>query len=249
MTAGTLMTAGQVHRLWRTLPIGTVSDVIGSGSCLVLAPHPDDESLGCGGLIARCCAESRPPVVVILTDGSGSHPGSRQYPPEKLAALREAEAACAVHALGLPPQRLMFLRAVDTLAPHAGPAFDAIVARLVACVRDFDCSAILGPWRLDPHCDHASAARLAAEAARITGVRHLSYPVWGWTMADEATVDVTMVRGWRLDVTAQLEAKRRAIAAHASQYGELITDDPNGFRLPVDLLQAMVGPWETFVLP
>ena len=68
--------AGRLHKHWRELPIGTLDDVIGPSAPLILAPHPDDESLGCGGLIAACCAAARPPVVAILTDGSQSHPGS-----------------------------------------------------------------------------------------------------------------------------------------------------------------------------
>jgi LmbE family N-acetylglucosaminyl deacetylase len=140
-----VITAARLHRLRQTLPVGNLSDVIGPGSCLVLAPHPDDESHRCGGLIARCCVESRPPVVVIVTDGSGSHPGSTRYPPAKLAALRESEAARAVQTLGLPAERLTFLREADTKAPHAGLAFEQIVDRLAACPREFDCSTILAP--------------------------------------------------------------------------------------------------------
>ena len=96
--------------------------------------------------------------MVILTDGSGSHPGSRLYPPAKLATLREQEVAHAVRVLGLPPERLICLREPDTNAPHVGPRFDAIVRRLSDYVRDLDCSTILAPWRLDAHRDHESAA-------------------------------------------------------------------------------------------
>jgi LmbE family N-acetylglucosaminyl deacetylase len=244
-----MIAAVRVHRLWRTLPIGTLTDVIGAGTCLILAPHPDDESLGCGGLIAQCCAESRPPVVAILTDGSGSHPGSQLYPPAKLAALRQHEATRAVQILGLRHDRLFSLHAPDTNAPRAGPAFDAIVQYLSELVRTFDCSAILATWRFDPHCDHAAAALLASAAARITGIPHRSYPVWGWTLPDDTPVDAGPIQGWRLDVTAHLAAKRRAIAAHASQYGGLISDDPGGFQLPAALLLELDGPWETFILP
>src|SRR5579872_233239 len=235
----TMIAAGDLHRLWRNLPIGTLKDIIGAGTCLVLAPHPDDESLGCGGLIARCCAELRPPVVVILTDGSGSHPHSQQYPPGKLAGLREQEAIRAVQVLGMQPNRLYFLRAIDTAAPHNGPMFEATVRRLVELVRAFDCSAILATWQFDPHCDHEAAALVAAETARMTRVRLLSYPVWGWTLGDDTPVEASPVRGWRLDISPHLAAKRRAIATHASQYGELISDDPGGFQLPPALLRDM----------
>jgi len=91
-----MLKVSDVHAQWRALPTGTLEEVAGSGTCLVLAPHPDDESLGCGGLIAACCAAGRPPVVAVLTDGSGSHPGSRAFPPTRLAAIRKAEVTAAV---------------------------------------------------------------------------------------------------------------------------------------------------------
>ncbi len=48
----------------------------GAAPIVVLAPHPDDESLGCGALLAAAFA-GKGARVVCLTDGSGSHPGSR----------------------------------------------------------------------------------------------------------------------------------------------------------------------------
>jgi LmbE family N-acetylglucosaminyl deacetylase len=241
-----LITAGRLRECWRTLPFGSLDEVIGDGTCLILAPHPDDESLGCGGLIASCCAVARPPLVVILTDGSGSHPN---YPPARLIALREAEATNAANILGLPKARLKFLREQDTRAPDDGPAFERIVHRLADCVRRFGCSAILTTWRHDPHCDHHAAARIAREIARVSRIIHLEYPIWGWTMSADTQIDEAAVRGWRFDVTQHLPAKRRAIAAHASQYGQVITDDPAGFTLPDSFLRAFAEPWETFLLP
>jgi LmbE family N-acetylglucosaminyl deacetylase len=244
-----MICAGRLHEQWRVLPIGSLDEVIGTAACLVLAPHPDDESLGCGGLIAACCANGRPPLVAILTDGSLSHPVSRQFPPSRLTAVREAEAAQAVGILGLPAGRLVFLREPDGKAPRTGPVFDSVVRRLADHVRASDCSAILTPWRHDPHPDHQAAALIGGEIARITEIRLLEYPVWGWTLPAEAAVEDTMVRGWRLEVAAYLPAKRRAIAAHASQYGRLITDDPAGFELPETLLNACQTCCETFLLP
>ena len=53
--------------------------------------------------------------------------------------------------------------------------------------------------------------------------------------------------GRRLAIGPQLAAKRRAIAAHRSQYGDLIQDDPAGFRLPAGLLARFERPFETFL--
>ena len=74
--------AGDVHDAMRALPVARDLDEITGNRCaLILAPHPDDESLGCGGLIAEACARGRPPAVIIVSDGTGSHPLSREYPP------------------------------------------------------------------------------------------------------------------------------------------------------------------------
>jgi LmbE family N-acetylglucosaminyl deacetylase len=240
-------TAGAFQQAWRSLPVGGLDEIIGSGTCLILAPHPDDESLGCGGLIARCVAVGRVPLVVILTDGAASH-HSRAYPPDRLRAVRAREALSAVTALGLPPHRLAFLDEPDTAAPHGGPAFDAVVAKLVAMVRqEAACTAILAPWQHDPHCDHEAAALIAAAVAEAAEIRHLAYPVWGWTLEPDAPLPGTPGPGWRLNIEAVRPVKQKAIQAHRSQYGGLITDDPMGFHLPHALLSAFDGPYETFI--
>jgi LmbE family N-acetylglucosaminyl deacetylase len=243
-----MSTAADFQASWRALPVGGLDTIIGSGTCLVLAPHPDDESLGCGGLIAACAAAGRAPLVAILTDGAGSHAGSRAYPPARLRTVRAQEARDAVAALGLPAHRLVFLEQPDTAAPHDGSAFDAVVARVLALVRqEPTCTAIVAPWRHDPHCDHEAAAIVAAAVARVAELRAVAYPVWGWTLPPDTAFPEAPGAGWRLDIAAFLAAKRRAIQAHRSQFGGLITDDPNAFSLPADLLSIFDSPYETFV--
>ena len=79
-------------------------------------------------------------------------------------------------------------------------------------------------------------------------LRHLSYPVWGWTLpAGHALPEIP--HGFRLDIHCDLAAKTKAIMAHQSQYGGLITDDPTGFTLPADLLRVFERPYETFLIP
>ncbi len=242
--------AGAWHQAWRTLPVAALDAIIGDGTCLILAPHPDDESLGCGGLIAACSAADRPALVVILTDGAGSHPNSRAFPPERLRALRQQEARNAVEHLGLPPDHIVFLGQPDTEAPREGSVFTAVVDRLTELVRrEPGCTAILAPWLHDPHHDHEAASLVAAEVAARTGIRAVAYPVWGWTLPPDAPIPVPVGTGWRLDVAAFLPSKQRAIQAHRSQYGGLIIDDPAGFCLPPALLSVFDNPFETFLQP
>lgn len=244
-----MMRADDVHRAWRELPELTLRGVCGAGDPLVLVPHPDDESLGCGGLIARAMASGRAPLVVVLTDGAGSHPGSATHPAARLRTLREAETLDAVRQLGLPPERVAFLREPDTRAPRDGPALDAVAARLCALIARHRCTALLASWEHDPHCDHLAAHRAARLVAARAGVPHWSYPVWGWTLADDHALPDAPVAGGRLDVGAHHDAKRRAVAAHRSQHGLVVRDDPGGFVLPRALLHHFQGPWEVFLQP
>lgn len=240
-----MITAGLHHQAWRELPAGTLDEILDGGTCLILAPHQDDESLGCGGLIAQMVRLGRPPLVAFLTDGTGSHPASRAYPPERLRSVREQEATQACHRLGLDEKRLVFLRERDTAAPHEGQRFDALAGMMAERMRaEPGCRTILAPWRDDPHCDHVAASLLAA----AMGVRHVAYPVWGWTLPPTAPVTTPIMPGWRLDVRADLPAKRLAIRCHASQMGEVITDDPGGFALPANLLEVFEQPFETYLL-
>jgi len=227
------------------LPMADLDTVLPRKFC-VLAPHPDDESLGCGGLIAEACARGRPPVVAILTDGAGSHPHSRIWPRARLASLRADEVRAAAACLGLPPDQLVMLGAPDGGAPHEGPAAAALAARLAALAAG--CGAILTSWRHDPHTDHAAAWAIASEAARLTGATLWEYPVWGWTLP-ETPLSPFAWTGVRIEVAAHLPAKRRAIAAHRSQHGLVVTDDPEGFTLPPAFLALFDRPFEVLVRP
>ena len=242
-----MIRAAEAHAAMERLPLAPLSELLAAGPILILAPHPDDESLGCGGLIAAAVQAGSPPFVLILTDGTGSHPNSRAYPARKLRTLREREAMDAVGILGLTPDRLGFLGLQDTQSPVDGPAFDAAVTAVAALAMRIGAATVLSTWAHDPHCDHESAHLIAAGAAHEATLTHLSYPVWGWTLPAEQMLRTTAPRGFRLDITAQLPRKRQAIAAHKSQYAGLITDDPAGFVLPKGLLDVFDRPYETIL--
>lgn len=242
-----MISAAQAFEAMAALPLAPLRAVTGGKPALILAPHADDESLGCGGLIAAASAAGHPPFVLILTDGTGSHPNSRAYPPSRLRSVREQEASDAVAILGLPPGRISFLQLRDTAAPTEGEGFKAAVAAILSLVERFGAASILSPWQHDPHCDHLAAHLMASEAVARCRVRHLAYPIWGWTLPPDARLPGPAPRGMRLDITDHLAVKRRAIAAHASQYGGLIQDDPDGFQLPSNLLDIFSRPYETFL--
>jgi LmbE family N-acetylglucosaminyl deacetylase len=108
---------------------------------------------------------------------------------------------------------------------------------------------VIGPWAGDPHCDHEAAAAIAEAVAARDGMGRLSYPVWGWLRDGDTLLADASTVGWRLDISRWRNLKAKAIAAHESQYGALITDSPDGFELPKSLLDVFAQPYEVFLAP
>jgi LmbE family N-acetylglucosaminyl deacetylase len=222
------------------------------GPTLVIAPHPDDESLGCGGTLALLAQASLPAWVLTVTDGAASHPSSRRYPPAALRQLREGEARAAIAQLGLPPDAIGFLQLPDTATPRAGePGFAPAVERIAGHMAALEPqpATLLIPWRREPHCDHRAAWELTQAA--VKQLRHaprlLEYPIWLWDLgAPDDFPQPGEILPWRLDMRAALPRKRAAIAAHRSQTTALIDDAPDGFRLSDTMLERAARPWEVY---
>lgn len=231
----------------RALPPGGVEDLVGRDPFLVLSPHPDDETLGCGGLLAAAAARGVAGHVLVLTDGAGSHPRSRSHPPARLKALRREESRRAVAQLGLPEDRLGFLDLRDTATPSAGPEFETAVDDIARRTVATGARTLFVTWGHDPHCDHETAFAMARAVAARLDLRLWAYPVWGLHLPADQVIDEAPPRGFRLDITADRAAKRRAIDCYASQMTRLIDDDPEAFCFTGEQLAPFLGDIETFI--
>jgi LmbE family N-acetylglucosaminyl deacetylase len=162
------------------LPIRPLREALADQPFVVIAPHPDDESLACGGLIAEACQRGLRGKVVIVSDGAGSHPNSKAYPSERLTMLREMEARLAGAELGLRPEDMLFLRLPDRFVPHEGEEAERAINVIASCVREIGAASLFVSWRHDPHCDHEAAYRIAREVQRRVGkVKLFEYVVLG----------------------------------------------------------------------
>ena len=207
-----------------------VGVLVGDGALMVIAPHPDDETIACSALLLDAARRRRPLIIVALTDGDGSHPGSVAVPPRRLAEIRAGEQLAAVEALGCGHAEWVRLGLPDGASRwDAGRA--AAVDPLVERCRQLGVTAIAAPHPDDPHPDHHAAADLALDLqARLPQLRILFYEVWTCRLGRDAPFrqdDLTPFR-----VTTDREAKRQALAFHASQLGHVVPDDPAGFTLP-----------------
>jgi LmbE family N-acetylglucosaminyl deacetylase len=188
-------------------------------SCLVLAPHPDDETLGCGATISRKLASGSYVQVVIATDGRHSH-HSMKLSANAMIEIREEEAREAVAILGLPRENVTFLRFEDG---HLMDHRRLLYRRLAEILERMDPEEVFVSSIVDAHPDHRVLAALARELVRV---RHrfpvlYEYPIWFWDpqmwhLSDLRGLHVRTVRMDEFRIT-----KRAAIAAYRSQVTNL----------------------------
>lgn len=158
------------------------------GPALVLAPHPDDETLGCGGAIGRFRREGEPVTIVLLTDGRTSH--QHLLPGEELARIRAREVVEAAGVLGVDATDVIQLGCRDgRLAAEADRAAATLREILVARRP----SSIFVPAPCEPQPDHEAAHRIALAAlaeARLAATLW-RYPVWSWRFWPVAALEET----------------------------------------------------------
>lgn len=245
--------AGALVTLARAGESAELPDLMGQGGILVVAPHPDDETLGCGAAIMAALAEGRRVVVALLTGGETSHPASRTFPPRAMEAVRRREFREALSRLsatagGLPIAVHEFGES-ERPVPRDEEALAAVAGPLAATALEAGVDTIWCTWRGDPHLDHAAAARLAdlveARLAR-SGIRPVrrDYPIWGRFAQDlpEEAVLTFALGKWQ-------RAKAHALVSYASQLTHFVRDDPRGFVMPPALTAHFASEPEIFLAP
>lgn len=193
----------------------------GESVMLVFAPHPDDEVLGCGGVIARKRLEGSPVHIVYLTDGSKSHPDHPTLTPQAVAETRENEARQAMRLLGVESTALVFLKARDgTLARLDPAAATELTEKIATVLMKTRPDEIFLPFHHDGSSEHDAAFRLVAEALDRTRLkpRVLAFPVWSWWNPRLLIRPLfTSRKVWRSDFLGYENIKKEALATYASQ--------------------------------
>jgi len=198
---------------------------------VVLAPHPDDETLGCGLLIADAVRLGVQLAVVVLTDGQASHPGSLRWPPAALGRLRRGETRRALARLGADRAALRFMGWRDGRLSE-----DARSLRLRALLQAIGARTVLVSSPADSHPDHQAAWRLARRATRGSRARLMTYAVW--SRLDDAASPRTR--------HFAISRKRWAMQAHRSQTSTYISDTPGGFVSDPLALERLVTGTERY---
>ncbi len=200
---------------------------------VVVAPHPDDETLAAGGLIAALTSRGIPVSVVAVTDGEHAYADNKG-----LAETRRREQARALARLGVPATNIVRLGLADS---NVASQEENMIARLRPLITAE--TQVVAPWHGDFHPDHEACARAVKVVARDYGATLISYFFWTWHRGSVATLDGLTLRKFALS-DELLVAKAEALACHASQ----LVHAPEPEILPDNLLWPARLPFEVFAL-
>jgi LmbE family N-acetylglucosaminyl deacetylase len=192
-----------------------VLDLAECPALIVVAPHPDDETLGFGATASTLRARGVDVRVVSVSDGGGAVPGLSPLERSWLERDRRKELHRATEMLGLGDPICLGLPDGELSASEgeltrlltdlvgAGPAGTWVAAT----------------WRGDGHPDHEAVGRASATVVERTDATLLEFPVWMWHWARPDDADVPWHRMSTSPVDrAAMARKRRASTAFRSQY-------------------------------
>lgn len=193
-----------------------------AGRLVVVAPHPDDELLMCGGLLQRHLSRGGDALLMAVTDGEASHRGVEDMPVEALRTTRKNESRQGLAQLGLTEPPVIRLELPDgEVSAHAAVLREALARTLQP--EDM----VVTTWRLDGHPDHEATGEAVAAACAAVGCQLLEAPVWMWHWAAPGHEAVPAARIHALDLSpVEVATKMRALECHRSQWNARSTSLP-----------------------
>jgi len=214
-----------------------------AGRIIVFSPHPDDETLGCGGTIAKMVKSGREVYIVFMTDGRNSHKyvlGIHDNPsPEELALIRKREAFNAAKVLGMDESKLIFLDFEDGSLKRNIPNIKKEIKKILIAINPSDVYIPLN----DAHKDHIITnlvVRLCIKELKINP-KIWEYPIY-MDLRGKTGINIFI-----LDIHDVIELKRRAINTYKSQIDTFFPSQ-NKPVLPQNFLQRFYEPKEIFIM-
>lgn len=213
----------------------------GRGGCAVIAPHPDDEVFGAGGLIALKRMAGAQVDVIFLTAGGASHAGCCDLSADEVGANRRrlAERACRI--LGVGTRYMHWLGWQDGALPGSQAAgFREAAGSVRAILEECDASEVYCPHPADVWGDHVVASEIVAAAVNGLPIspKVYHYLVWAWLNQPlRGLLRLSWRRSRHFDVKKVLEQKKAAMAAYLDEKVPGCGRPWVG-ALPADLLRA-----------
>lgn len=248
------MTSGKknMQHSLENIRIYPTSEVYKWATTLVVATHPDDEIMGCGGAIALLREMGYRVHVLFICDGSQSCMGEDNLPPKYLIDLRKYEVESAMSTLGVSHESITFLDLKDSMVPHRDEdGFDEVVRLCRNKIADFIPDTVLLPWRYDRHQDHKAVWQIMQQALQQEphGYNLIEYAFRPW-IGEEQLQHIAYSESslWRLDNKPVLEYKIEALSKYHSYDIDLLQDEAHTDLCPSpEQLSYMTHPWEIYL--
>lgn len=209
----------------------------------IFAPHPDDEVLGCGGLLQQLAANGNPILLVHVTNGTKSHPNSQIYSQEKLNIIRPQESIRALEVLDVAHQVTTI--ALDLTDGDVFAQQDKFKKKLATIIQPDDI--VVTPFIRDGHPDHEATGQVVAKFAKQLNLDCYQVLIWAWHWAKPADNRVPWHCAIRCELTdEQLQRKKQAITCFKSQ---ITIDESTGSPpiLSAQTIARLSQPWEVYL--
>jgi LmbE family N-acetylglucosaminyl deacetylase len=208
---------------WKPAPLPTI----------VLTPHPDDETLGAGGLIFDLQRNGVPIKIIAVTHGENSYENVKN-----LGDIRKQEQEKALLTLGINPENISRLNITDSSVQSFETELESYLHSIITGPVN-----IIAPWKNDYHPDHESVGRVAERIASQTKSSLIFYFFWTWHHALIETVSSLPLYVYPLSLQAR-RLKREAINCYQSQLFTFQDQDP---ILPENLLTPSKRNFEVYL--
>lgn len=243
-----MLSARSIWQIFRQEVFKTIASAVGKklflepDRCLIIASHPDDEVLGCGGMIAGRAALGKRTNIIFITEGETSHKGCCTVQASQIGAQRRRLAGEANEILGIPPGCLHFLGEKDGKLPRKGhDGFIELAEKIAACIEKLMPEAVFCPHPFEGWSDHIAAEELTKTALKILAPdlmpRLYHYCVWFWySMPLKRAWHIDWRRAGLLDIAEQLPHKQQAIRTYLDALAPC--GNPWVGKLPPQFLRA-----------
>ena len=201
---------------------------------LAFGAHPDDVELGCGGSLIAAVAEGKKVGIIDLTEGELGTRGT--------APVRLKEASLAGEIIGATIR--------ENLGMKDGFFVNDQVHQMaiIEIIRKYQPDIILCNAPEDRHPDHGRAAKLIADAAFLSGLvkiqttlNGVAQPAWRPTQVFHYIQSRNLTSNFVVDISAHMDKKMESILAHASQFYNPNSNEPNTFISSNSFLEFIKG--------
>lgn len=216
----------------------------------MIAPHMDDESLGCGGTLARL-PDKRQIHVIYATDGSRAYTPVLPWldgEPLDLPAIRMKEALAAAQALGIPGENVHFLGFPDGQLWSCTEQLAARLREIMALIKP---DQLMMPFRYDRHPDHLTVNEVARAVWRTSGLstelfEYFVYYRWRLLPTGDVRAYIRPEHLVKVTIDAGAARKQAALDCYRSQTTRIYPWQDRPILSRAVLAEACLGP-EFFV--